>query len=153
MSSPPERTISSPRLQPVQDNGGFGQQPTTDPNMIAPPQQQQVIMQQAAPPAPPNNGLTIPGWVLQLIPIIALLAGAIMVFAQQRADVEQLKQGLVKIEEVQTTQTQQFVSKQIFDLKMIENEKYQAQMNARFDKLEGLINGLYDRLPAKQHEK
>lgn len=113
------------------------------------------VFVQAAPSQPPSNGggLTIPSWVLQLIPIVALLAGAIMVFAQQRADVEQLKQSLVKIEEMQTTQTQQFVSKQIFDLKMLENEKYQAEMSRRFDKLETLISGLYDRLPPKQHGK
>ncbi len=89
---------------------------------------------------------------MQILPVLLVLVGAVSAFAQQRADVEQLKQTMVRYEEIQREQSDRFVSKQIFDLKMNENEKYQIQMNSRFDKLEGLINGLYDRLP-KRHEK
>lgn len=124
---------------------------TIDQNTTTNPNQQIPVIQMTAastPPSPP--GVTIPQWILQLIPVIALLAGAVMVFAQQRADVEQLKESLIEIKTIQSTQTQQFVSKQIFELKMNETEKTQTQMNQRFDKLESLLNGLYDRLPAKQ---
>lgn len=107
-------------------------------------------------PTPPTTsktlGVTIPAWIMQILPVLLVLVGAVSAFAQQRADVEQLKQTMVRYEEIQREQSDRFVSKQIFDLKMNENEKYQIQMNSRFDKLEGLINGLYDRLP-KRHEK
>jgi hypothetical protein len=138
-------------MQPVidpQNNGGFGN-PTSDPNLLTAPQMQQQQQQAAAAPAaqppPTPSGVTIPQWVMQIIPVVALISGAMMLFAQQRADVGMLKTALAEIK----VQQQVYVTKQIFDLKMSEYDKYQAQMNARFDKLEGLINGLYDRLPAK----
>ena len=146
---PTDRPTSSPRLPPVTD--GFGN-PTSDPNLLTAPaaQQPQAAASPAPAPQPPPTGLgvTIPQWVMQIIPVVALVAGAIMLFAQQRADVDMLKGAIVEMK----SQQQVYVTKQIFDLKMTEYDKYQVQMNARFDKLEGLINGLYDRLPAK-HEK
>lgn len=104
-----------------------------------------------APPPPPTppSGITIPSWIIQLIPVLALLVGAVMVFAQQRADVDQLKQGLVEIKATQLQFNTQFVPQRIFDLKMAETERNQAEMNKRFDKIEDLINGLYKRLPSR----
>lgn len=106
-----------------------------------------------ATPAGNGNGITIPSWILQILPIIALLVGSATVFAQQRADVEQLKVALTELKTIQSQQPQQYVSKQVFDLKMLESEKYQAQLTARLDKIENLINGLYDRLPPKRDQK
>lgn len=100
-----------------------------------------------------NGGLTIPSWVLQAVPVIMVLVGSATVFAQQRADVEQLKEAVAEIKVLQNQQPQQYVSRQVFDMKMTENEKYQAQLNTRLDKIENLINGLYDRLPAKRDQK
>lgn len=146
---------SNPRLQqvgqaappvPPQFVQNFGI-PTTDPNLLVAPQQGQ---QMAAPPAGTPPGVVIvPEWVMKIAPVIAFLIGGVMIFAQQRADVEGLKASLVEIKE----QQQVYVTKQIFDLKMTEYEKYQVQMNSRFDKLEGLINGLYERLPSKRERE
>ncbi len=100
-----------------------------------------------------GGGLTIPSWALQVVPLILLLAGSATVFAQQRADVDQLKEAVAEIKILQNQQPQQYVSKQIFDMKMTENEKNQTQLNGRLDKIENLISGLYDRLPAKRDQK
>jgi hypothetical protein len=112
-----------------------------------PPPPPQAAAAAPSPPLPPN--ITIPGWVVQILPVIVIVTGAVAVFAQQRADVDQLKTSLIELKSANSA----FVSKQVFEIKMNEYDKYQAQMNARFDKLEGLINGLYDRLPSKQHDK
>jgi len=90
--------------------------------------------------------VTIPRWVAQLMPMIALIVGTVAVFVTQRSDVEQLKTTIIEMK----AQQQVYVTKQVFDIKTAEYDKYFIQMNARFDKLEGLLSGLYERLPAKQ---
>lgn len=91
----------------------------------------------------------IPKWVLQFVPILTALAGAIMLFALQRADVDQLKASVSEMKAVQSNQNQIFVSQQVFNLKMNEYDKSFVNINSRLDRIEVLINGLYDRLPSK----
>ena len=98
------------------------------------------------------SGITIPQWLVQLIPLLVLLFGAATVYATQKADVDQLKASLVEIKIKQDQQAQNFVSRQVFEVKMMEADKNQAKLDNRLDRIETLINGIYDRLPSK-HDK
>jgi hypothetical protein len=160
---PPERTTSAkmPAVtepQPAGD-GGFGR-PITDPGaQYAPPQQQYVPPPQfvpppqvVMPPPQPLTGIVIPQWVLQIVPLAILLVSASLVFATQRADVDQIKQNLLEMRSAHDVDKRTFVTQQVFDLKLGELERIQGQINARLERIEALISGIYDRLPSK-HEK
>lgn len=88
--------------------------------------------------------------LIQIIPLVMLLVGALGVFFMQRADVEQLKSLVAKQEAALAALSDQYVSKTVFEMKLQESERQQAQLNKRLDKIEDLITGLYDRLPSKK---
>lgn len=117
--------------------------PTTDPNIHV------VALQQAPAPLPhpspsSSSGVTVPTWLVQLVPIIGLAAGAAGAFVTQRAEVEQMKNAIYDLKQQQSY----FVQKQIFDLKLEEQGREQSQLHRRLDKIENLISGLYDRMPS-----
>lgn len=151
--APPDRTTSGrfPAIPgPQQPADPFGR-PTTDPGQVAGPPMPPPVYQAPTsnPPPPPSpQALTIPVWLVQLVPIALLIASAVMVFATQRADVDLLKASIQEFKNQQQT----YVTRQIFDLKLAEQERAQNQLNARLDKIETLINGLYDRLPPKKEK-
>jgi hypothetical protein len=95
----------------------------------------------------------LPMWVLQIVPVIAMVTAGTGAYVTQRSDVAALKESLVEVKTMQqqNQQNQQsiYVSKQIFDLKLAEQERIQANLNQRLDRIEDLITGLYDRIPAK----
>jgi hypothetical protein len=164
--APPERTISSTRLPAVPDPNApadpFGR-PITDPGApTAPAAGYTVVVQQPAPaPAPAQtpaanstppqggSGVTIPLWLIQLVPLLLLIGSAVAVFTTQRADVDQLKQSVADVKIAQERDHQLYVTKQVFDLRFTEQERAQSQLNARLDRIESLISGIYERLPAK----
>ena len=130
----------------------FGNLPITNPRIVI-QQQAPAASAPPTPPATPHAGITLPMWIIQLIPIVALIAGAVTAFATQKADVDQIKTSVTEIKTAQHQQAQSYVQKEIFDLKVKEQERSLNQIEKSMDRLEGLVNGIYERLPPKNNKE
>jgi len=110
----------------------------------------------AATPQPPQggnsggiSGISIPQWLIQLIPIVAILVAAVVAFAQQRATVEQTRESLIELKKTQ----KDFVEKELFNVKMKEVEKLEDGINKRFDKIETMLNSLSEKIAESAYHR
>ena len=104
----------------------------------------------AAGPPQSSASFTLPLWVVQLVPIILIVAAAVTAYAATRSDVEQAKTAIVEIKAVQARAPASFVPRETFDIKVKEQEDSLARIEKTTERLENLVQGLYERLPPKK---
>lgn len=109
--------ISSPTLQPI-------------PVMHVP----------VSPPvSAPQPSIPFPPWLLQIIQIIVILVGASIALGVQREQIEQLRE---TVHELKATS----MAREVFTVKMQEQERNNKRIEDKVDRIESLIQGIYNKV-------